>query len=111
MGKFASLLGDARKRAGYTSQQDFARVISIPQQTYASYESGRCFPKEEILCKIGVTLNVSIDSLLGLTEFTTKSKDKMSLNAKINCLKKNASEASESVERLLESINKLEGAL
>ena len=111
MKKFADRLCRARKSAGYSSQEDFAKALEIPQQTYGNYESGRSFPKEDILCKIGVTLNVSIDSLLGIGDFQLTPKQEKSLSEKIRALKKDAAETSTNIERLLNSIQKLEGAL
>ena len=111
MSIFSTHLLEARKVSGFSSQEDFAKALGIPQQTYGNYESGRSFPKEDILRKIGVELGVSIDVLLDLTTAKTSSRDDSALNAKISRLKKNAAEASASVEKLLGSIKKLEGAL
>ena len=83
--------------------------MGIPQQTYGNYESGRSFPKEEILRKIGVVFGVSIDSLLGLTDACPQQTP--SVNQRVKMLKKDAQAASESIENLLASISKLEDVL
>jgi len=111
MKSFSVRLCEARKTAGYSSQGDFAKALNIPQQTYGNYESGRSFPKEDALLKIGVVLKVSIDSLLGLEVEASTPKKERDLNAKINVLRHDALEASNSIEKLLVSIKKLEGAL
>lgn len=111
MSVFSTHLLEARKSAGYSSQEDFAKVLKIPQQTYGNYESGRSFPKEDVLRRIGVSLGTSIDDLLGLRPPKQHSPGGCELTAKIKRLKENASEASASVEKLLGSIKKLEGAL
>lgn len=110
MNSFSTRLLEARKAAGYSNQESFAKVLKIPQQTYGNYESGRSFPKEEILREIGVALGVSIDSLLGIEPLDTASKSG-DLNVRISKLKKNAIETSTSIEMLLDSIRKLEEAL
>ena len=43
--------------------------MQIPQQTYASYECGRSFPKDELLHKIVVEFNATSDWLLGLEKY------------------------------------------
>lgn len=111
MSIFSTHLLKARKESGYSSQEDFAKILGIPQQTYGNYESGRSFPKEETLRRIGVELGVSVDLLLGLSQPKTRTQDESSLNAKISRLKENAAEASASVEKLLSSIKKLEAAV
>jgi transcriptional regulator with XRE-family HTH domain len=111
MKSFSDRLCAARKAAGYPSQGDFAKALNIPQQTYGNYESGRSFPKEDALLKIGVVLKVSIDSLLGVEAQCITPKKEKDLNTKINTLRHDALEASNSIEKLLESIKKLEGAL
>ena len=111
MKKFHTHLLEARKTAGFSNQEECAKALGIPQQTYGNYESGRSFPKEDVLRKIGVVLGVSIDSLLELGEKPPTPKQENTINEKIKTLKKDASEASESIKCLLSSIQKLEGVL
>ena len=99
---------ETRKSAGFSSQEDFAKTLGIPQQTYGNYESGRSFPKEEVLRKIGVTLGVSLDYLLGVPAHQSHLIKEANVNAKIVMLKKNALEAADSVEHLLAAVSKLE---
>lgn len=106
---FSTQLLEARKRAAFNSQEEAAKALGIPQQTYGNYESGRSFPKEEMLRTIGVVFGVSVDTLLGLTDACAQQTP--SVNQRIKMLKKEAQAASESIETLLASISKLEDVL
>ena len=68
MKNFFTRLAEARIKAGFQSQQLAAKRLGIPQQTYGNYEAGRSFPKEDVLSKIGVEFNVSLDWLFGLSQ-------------------------------------------
>ena len=57
-----------KERRGDLTQADFARQLGINQQTYQRYESGIREPDLETLHQIGVTFNVSVDWLLGLSD-------------------------------------------
>ena len=52
--------------AGYDSQIKAADALGLPQRTYAHYETGRSFPKVELLRKISLEFGVEIDWLLSL---------------------------------------------
>lgn len=109
MKTFSNRLMEVRKAAGYISQDSLAKVLDIPQQTYGNYESGRSFPKEEVLRKIGVVLGVSLDYLMGISNERKESAN--GVNAKIMELKRNAETTAESINELLRAINKLERTL
>lgn len=53
---------------GSTSQKSFAALLKLNQQTYQRYESGVREPDLETLHLIGVSLGVSVDWLLGLSD-------------------------------------------
>lgn len=110
MSLFSTRLLEARKRAAYNSQEEAAKALGMPQQTYGNYESGRSFPKEEILRRIGVVFGVSIDVLLGLNDISESPKTP-NVNQRIKKLKDNAQTAAESIDNLLSSISKLEETL
>ena len=53
---------------GTMSQKSFAALLKLNQQTYQRYESGVREPDLETLHLIGVSLDVSVDWLLGLSD-------------------------------------------
>jgi len=111
MNFFSTRLLEARLQAGFTSQLQAARELDIPQQTYGNYESGRSFPKEDILLKIAVTFGVSIDWLLGLD--SPKNKDaalSRGVRNKTAAIKKHASTVLEKAGELMKSLEELERA-
>lgn len=52
---------------GYTQQQ-IAEYLNVRQNTYCQYELGILNYPIDVLCKLSVFYNVSVDYLLGLTE-------------------------------------------
>lgn len=52
---------------GYTQQQ-IAEYLNVRQNTYCQYELGTLNYPIDVLCKLSVFYNVSVDYLLGLTE-------------------------------------------
>lgn len=60
---FGSNLKKARKNKGFT-QKELAEIIGVKRSTIAGYESKNQEPSYEILKKIAIALDCSIDSLL-----------------------------------------------
>lgn len=56
-----------RKKMGFKSAKEFAKVLDIEYSTYMGYENRGREPKYEVLIKIADTLDVSTDDLLGYT--------------------------------------------
>jgi transcriptional regulator with XRE-family HTH domain len=50
------------------TQEETAKFIGIPYNTYKTYESGRSIPSVETLRKIAIAFDVSTDWLLELTD-------------------------------------------
>ncbi len=65
------------------SQIELAKQLTIPQQTYCSYETGRSQPNIETLIKIADYFNISIDQLVGRP---TKILNRMMLNERENSI-------------------------
>ena len=59
-------LRNARTKANLTQQQ-LAEVIGVQQSTLSGYENKNHLPAEDILVKLGDTMNVSLDYLFGRT--------------------------------------------
>lgn len=55
---------EARIKAGL-SQKELAQIIGVAPSTFNGYESGNHDPKSEILIKIAMACNVTVDFLLG----------------------------------------------
>ena len=51
---------------GSKSQASFAKELGLSQVVYGRYELNQREPNLETLCRIGLTLGVSTDELLGL---------------------------------------------
>ncbi len=66
-GGIMQVLKELRKFTKKTQQQ-VANDLSIVQQKYQQYESGKYQPDNEMLLKIANYFNVSVDYLLGRTE-------------------------------------------
>lgn len=58
---------EARKRAGFSKQKDFARHLQIEQNTLSRYEAGAHPPKPELLRRIAKACGVTIGYLYGET--------------------------------------------
>ncbi len=65
---FAQRLRELRIQAGY-SQQETANKLNIKQQSYSRYELGTGEPSLSVLRDIALVFNVSVDFLLGLSDF------------------------------------------
>ena len=103
MKNFSQNLAEARIKAGFSSQLAFAKALGTAQQTYATYESGRSFPKEELLRKIAVTLHVSIDELMGLTAFNSSPTTK-GIIAKAEAVRKSSKFVFDKATELVKAI-------
>lgn len=64
MYELGSRLKALRKQRGLT-QESLARRINKSKSAIASYECGRQLPPLEVLISIAITLNVSLDFLVG----------------------------------------------
>ena len=49
-------------------QKDLCKVLGIAQNTYSQYETGKIAWTDEMLIKLALYYDVSIDYLAGLTE-------------------------------------------
>lgn len=67
---FAKRLKMLRTEAGKT-QDDMSKLLGIQRSTYGEYERGRIMPSTDKLKALADFFNVSIDYLLGTTNFTT----------------------------------------
>lgn len=65
---FAKRLKELRQENNYT-QSNVAEKLGIRQQSYARYESGAGEPNLETLVAIAKLFNVSVDYLLGVSEY------------------------------------------
>ena len=65
---FANRLKELRIESNFT-QRRVAEKLGIRQQSYARYESGAGEPNLETLVAISKLFNVSVDYLLGITEY------------------------------------------
>jgi transcriptional regulator with XRE-family HTH domain len=62
-----SRLAEARRRAGLT-QVEMAEKLGVTQQVITFWEREAPAPRAEMLPKIAVLLNISIDELLGISK-------------------------------------------
>ncbi len=65
---FEKRLTELRKQYGY-SQYKMAELLGIKQPSYIRYENGTSEPKQEILVAIADIFDVSVDYLLGRSNF------------------------------------------
>lgn len=65
---FQTRLREERKSCGFTQAQ-MAELLGIRQPSYIRYENGTGEPSLETLVKIANILDVSVDYLLGRTQF------------------------------------------
>ena len=52
-------------------QKDLCKVLGVAQNTYSQYETGVIALTDEMLIKLALFYNVSVDYLLGLTQIKT----------------------------------------
>lgn len=67
---FSIRLKSLRKHVGKT-QDDMSKALGIQRSTYGEYERGRIMPGTDKLKALADYFEVSIDYLLGTTNFTT----------------------------------------
>ena len=65
---FSDRLRELRKSAGLTQQQ-ISEMLNIRQQSYARYENGTGEPNLDTVVKIAGIFEVSVDYLLGISEY------------------------------------------
>ena len=61
--KFCKNLKEIRKSCSFTQKQ-VALALNVVESCYANWEQGRTEPNIEMLRKLGVLFNVSIDELI-----------------------------------------------
>lgn len=61
----AARLADLRKRAGYSSQRQFARAVGVSGGLVAQWETGAKCPGRANLAKIAQVTGVPVDYILG----------------------------------------------
>ena len=74
---FGERIKRLRLRAGYT-QLELAQKLNISNTTLSQYESELRVPSDEIKVKIAYLFDVSIDYLLGNSDFSIKNKNNIS---------------------------------
>jgi transcriptional regulator with XRE-family HTH domain len=100
-----------RELRGTMSQTEFCTKIGCKQTSYSGWETGDREPSASAVALICNGCGVTADWLLGIDAQAVTPRKEKDLNAKINVLRHDALEASNSIEKLLVSIKKLEGAL
>lgn len=123
-----NMISIARKLQGTDKTAAFARKIGMTQQKVDKYLKGETTPPIEFLVKVATTFNVTTDTLLGLNRAggdtinyeinvagrTVKHESgpiKNGLSSRVEDLKRNAAQATDSINKLLESIDKIDGKL
>ena len=81
--EFSERLKTLRKQAQLT-QVDIAEKLGISQPAYASWERGIKKPTQENLVKIAQILNVSVDYLVGNSDYTEDKLDNIELLFRMN---------------------------
>ncbi len=81
--EFQERLKTLRKQAQLT-QVDVAEKLGISQPAYASWERGIKKPTQENLVKIAQILNVSVDYLVGNSDYTEDKLDNIELLFRMN---------------------------
>ena len=81
--EFSERLKKLRKQAQLT-QVDVAEKLGISQPAYASWERGVKKPTQENLVKIAQVLNVSVDYLVGNSDYTEDKLDNIELLFRMN---------------------------
>ena len=81
--EFSDRLKSLRKQAQLT-QVDVAEKLGISQPAYASWERGIKKPTQEYLVKIAQILNVSVDYLVGNSDYTEDKLDNIELLFRMN---------------------------
>ena len=81
--EFAERLKTLRKQVKLTQAQ-IAEKLDISRQAYASWERGVKKPTQENLVKIAQILNVSVDYLVGNSDYTVDKLDNIELLFRMN---------------------------
>ena len=81
--EFSGRVKILRKQAQLT-QVDVAEKLGISQPAYASWERGIKKPTQENLVKIAQILNVSVDYLVGNSDYTEDKLDNIELLFRMN---------------------------
>lgn len=81
--EFSERLKTLRKQVQLT-QVDVAEKLGISQPAYASWERGIKKPTQENLVKIAQILNVSVDYLVGNSDYTVDKLDNIELLFRMN---------------------------
>ena len=81
--EFVERLKTLRKQVQLTQAQ-IAEKLDISQQAYASWERGTKKPIQENLVKIAQVLNVSVDYLVGNSDYTEDKLDNVELLFRMN---------------------------
>lgn len=77
---FPIRLKSLRKQVGKT-QDDMSKALGIQRSTYGEYERGRIMPGTDKLKALADYFDVSIDYLLGTTNFTTHEEKASTINS------------------------------
>lgn len=94
---FAQRLKNLRKEKKKT-QQDIADFLEIRRSTYGEYERGRIMPPYEKIKRLSDHFNVSVDYLMGTTNFRTT-------NDKIDTIvKREITDVSKTLTHLIEEL-------
>ena len=70
----------ALRKEHLKTQEDLSKILGIKRSTYAEYERGRINPPMPTVEALAKYFNVSIDYLLGKTNFTTHEEQKEAPN-------------------------------
>jgi len=106
---FSDRLKSLRKEK---TQIAVAKELQVNQQTYSRWELGDRQPKLQDLASIALHYGVTTDYLLGITDDNgSPVKPNTTLSDKIKRLKTDATEISNGVGNLLNSIDKIVGTL
>ena len=60
-------------------QNDLANAVGIDQRTISNYETGKTYPDSFALIKLADYFNVSIDYLVGRTDYNTYIKEEQTI--------------------------------
>lgn len=76
---FPARLKEAREQKGIT-QKEMAIALNIARPSYVNYERGKTYPTFENLMKISEELNISIDYLCGINDYSRIIKNNVEYN-------------------------------
>lgn len=80
-------------------QIDLANAVGIDQRTISNYETGKTYPDSFALIKLADYFNVSIDYLVGRTDYNMFIKEEQ--NILINQIREDAEKLHESLHHFL----------